>query len=95
MAIKILASNEARAKWGYVQYQVVSGQADIIVQRHGRPSVVLIPYNDFVSLRDELADLRAIRRAAEAYTAWKENPDLAMPYEDFQAELVAEGLLVK
>ena len=55
--------------------------------------VAVIAYNDFLALQEELDDLRAGRRAAEAYEAWKANPSRGTPYEDFRAELVAEGLL--
>ena len=93
MALRVMASREARQRWGHVQDAVASGRDDIVVERHGRPSVVMISYRDFVSIRDELATLRATRRAAEAYSEWREDPSKARPYEEFRAELVAEGLL--
>lgn len=50
----------------------------------------MITYEDFAALQDELDNLR---RAAEAYEAWKQDPGRGTPYEEFRAELVNEGLL--
>jgi hypothetical protein len=42
---------------------------------------VLIDYDDYIAWQEELDDLRAARRAA------------APPWSEFNAELIAEGLL--
>lgn len=70
-----------------------SGSADVVIERYGKPVVAMIAYEDFVSLQGELDDLRAARRAAEAYQAWKEQPGRGRPWEEVEAELVNEGLL--
>jgi hypothetical protein len=46
-----------------------------------------------ISSEEALDEVRAARRAARAYAAWKKDPSRARPYEEFHAELVAEGLL--
>jgi hypothetical protein len=46
-----------------------------------------------VALQDELDEMRVARRAAQAYEAWKQDPDHARPWEEVEADLVAEGQL--
>ena len=93
MDTQVLTANEARTKWRDVVDRVSAGQADIVVQRYGKPMVAVIPYADFVALQEELDDLRAGRRAAAVYEAWKKDPSRARPWEEVEAELIAEGLL--
>ena len=49
--------------------------------------------NNESGLHEESDDVRAAWRAAAAYEAWKQDPRLARPWEEIEAELVAEGLL--
>ena len=93
MPVKVLDSNTARTKWRDILDEASGGDTDVVVERYGKPMVAVISYDDFVALQEELDDLRAGRRAAEAYEAWKANPDRGMPYKDLHAELVQEGLL--
>lgn len=93
MTVKVYESNRARSRWRDVLDTASAGNADVVVERYGRPVAAVIPYVDYVALQDELDDLRAARRAAEIYEAWKRDPSLARPYAEFRAELVAEGKL--
>ncbi|MBN1318701.1 MAG: type II toxin-antitoxin system Phd/YefM family antitoxin [Anaerolineales bacterium] len=93
MPIQVLDSNTARTRWRDIVDTASSGSADVVVERYGKPVVAVIAYQDFLSLQDELDDLRAARRAAEAYQVWKEQPGRGRPWEEVEAELVAEGLL--
>jgi PHD/YefM family antitoxin component YafN of YafNO toxin-antitoxin module len=93
MPIKVLNSNTARTQWRDIMDTASGGDADVVVERYGKPMVAVIAYDDFVALQDELDDLRAARRAAEAYEAWKNDPSRARSWEEIEAELVAEGLL--
>jgi prevent-host-death family protein len=93
MTVQVLDSNKARTKWRDILDAAHAGTVDIVVERYGKPMVAVIAYEDFLALQDELDDLRAGRRVAEAYGAWQADPGRGTPYEDFRAELVAEGLL--
>jgi len=42
---------------------------------------------------DALDQVLGDRRAAEAYAAWKADPSRGRPFEEVEAELIAEGLL--
>jgi len=93
MPVKVLDSNTARTRWRDILDEAGGGDTDVVVERYGKPMVAVIAYDDFVAIQDELDDLRAARRAAEAYEAWKADPDRGRPWEEVEAELVAEGLL--
>jgi PHD/YefM family antitoxin component YafN of YafNO toxin-antitoxin module len=93
MPVKVLDSNTARTQWRDILDTAGGGNTDVVVERYGKPMVAVIAYDDFLALQEELDDLRAGRRAAEAYEAWQKDPGRGTPYEDFRAELVAEGLL--
>jgi PHD/YefM family antitoxin component YafN of YafNO toxin-antitoxin module len=92
LSVQVLTSKEARKMWRQVLDNAGRG-SDVVVERYGKPEVAVIAYRDFLAIRDELAELRTARQAAEIYDAWKDTPDRRVPYEDFRAELVAKGLL--
>ena len=93
MPVKVLDSNTARTQWRDIMDTATSGEVDVVVERYGKPMVAVIAYNDFLDLQDELDDLRAGRRAVEAYEGWKADPSRGRPFEEVEAELIAEGLL--
>ena len=93
MPVKVLDSNTARTQWRDVLDTAGAGDADVVVARYGKPMVAVIAYDDFVALQEELEELRASRRAAVAYEAWKRDPDRARPWAEVEAGLVDEGLL--
>lgn len=63
------------------------GGERIIVTSHDRPKAAVISVSD-LELLEELEDAQAAREALAAYRAGE-----TVPYEEFRAELVAEGLL--
>ncbi len=93
MPVQVLDSNDARSRWRDVLDAAHTSGTDIIIQRYGKPMVVVIAYADFLALQETLDDLRTGRRAETAYNAWKNDPDRGKPWEEVEAELVAEGLL--
>ena len=92
MATKTLKSDEARQSWRDVLDAVTTGD-QIVIERYNKPVAALISYNDFLALHEELEDLRAARRANEAYEAWKEDPALARSWDEIEANLIADGRL--
>jgi PHD/YefM family antitoxin component YafN of YafNO toxin-antitoxin module len=93
MPVKVLDSNKARTRWRDILDMVGSGREDVVVLRYREPTVAVIAYGDYVALREQLDDLRAARRATEAYEAWKQEPGRAKPWQEVEEELIAEGLL--
>ena len=60
--------------------------AETVIERHGKPTAVVLPWADYEALVEELDDVRAGRRAAEAYEAWKNDRSLGLDWEEVKAE---------
>jgi prevent-host-death family protein len=82
----------ARRDWREVLDAALAG-AETVIERNGKPTAVVIPWVDYEALLDELDDVRAGRRAAEVYAAWKADPSLGKPLDQVEAELREQGLL--
>ena len=92
MSVLVIGSREARTKWRAL-LDVVQGGSDVFIERSGRRVAVMLPYDDYEGIREHVDNLRADRRAIETYEAWQRDPSGAIPWEEFEAELVAERLL--
>lgn len=88
----VINSGEARARWRDLLDGACAGQ-DTIIERSGQPVAALIPYADYQAILAELDDRRASPEVIAAYEEWKRDPSTGTPYEQFRAELIAEGLL--
>jgi prevent-host-death family protein len=86
MAAKVMKSDAVRMSWRDVLDDVADGD-DILVERYNKPVAVVIAYEDYVALQDELDDLRSARRAHVALEAWRKDPSLSRPWEEVKAEL--------
>lgn len=93
MTVRVLDSNRARALWREILDKAQAGDENVVVERYGKRVAAVIAYDDFVALEDELDDLRAARRAGAAYEEYRRDPSQAIPWEQLETELVAEGLL--
>lgn len=93
MTVMTLGSREARARWRDLLDAAHTGTADIVIQRSGRPVAAMIPYADYEALVGELNDLRANRRAVDAYREWQHDSATARPWKDLRSELIASGRL--
>jgi PHD/YefM family antitoxin component YafN of YafNO toxin-antitoxin module len=64
MSIQKLESSAVQSQWRELLVSVGTGRADVIVMLQGEERAAIIPYQDYVALRDELVQLRAYRRQA-------------------------------
>ena len=85
-----IGSREARQKWRDLLDAAHKGTNDTIIERSGKPIAVLIPYEDYLAIEEALDDLRAARRAAEAYKALQGQPDQGRSYTEIRATLEDE-----
>jgi prevent-host-death family protein len=92
MIPKVLSSEKARIQWREVLDTAVSGN-DVVIERYGKPAVAIIPYQDFLELADVLQEMREVREAQQVYDAWQNDPTSARPWNDVEADLIADGLL--
>ncbi|TXH47635.1 MAG: hypothetical protein E6Q97_26765 [Desulfurellales bacterium] len=65
----------------------------ITIIRNGQPIEIEIAYALYLQLQEAIDDWQAAQRAAAAYEAYQKDPSRARPWEEFKAELIAEGLL--
>jgi prevent-host-death family protein len=87
---QIMKSDEARLKWRDLIDRALSG-ADTVIERYNKPAAVVIPFEDYAALQEELEDLRAGRRAEAAYQEWVDDPTTGEDWEKVKAELLSEG----
>lgn len=60
--VKEVESRLARAHWRDLLDDTITGQADVVITRYGKPVTAMIRYEDYVALQDELSRLRATQR---------------------------------
>ncbi len=90
MTITTIGSREARQKWRDLLDAVYTGSADIIIERNGKPTAVLIPYEDYLALAEALDDVRAARQVAETRRISMKR---GRSYDNIREELKQKGLL--
>jgi prevent-host-death family protein len=93
MLAKTLNSKTARARWRDLLDLATRGEGDTVIERNGKPVAVVIPFEDYEALLEELDDLRAGRRAQAALEAWEKDPSLGRPWAEVRAEMIRDGLL--
>ena len=93
MAVRVVGSREARANWRDLLDAAQAGASDVVIERSGHPVAALIPYRDYQALLEALDELRATRRAAEAFEEWRQDPSTARAWDEVEVELIADGLL--
>ncbi len=92
MAARVVGTKEARERFRDLLDAAIKGQ-DSIIERYDKGVAVLIPFEDYEAIQEELEDVRAARRAAETYEGWKRDASVARSYAEIRKELVADGLL--
>ncbi|MCB0157185.1 MAG: type II toxin-antitoxin system prevent-host-death family antitoxin [Caldilineaceae bacterium] len=59
MPVTTFESRAARENWRDVLDATTSGQSDVVITRYGKPVTVMIRYEDYLAVRDELLRVRA------------------------------------
>jgi prevent-host-death family protein len=85
-----MKSDAIRQRWRDVMDEVAAG-TDVLVERYNKPVAAVIPYEDYVALREELEEHRALRRAEAAWAEARRDPASAVAWEDLKSELDAAG----
>ena len=87
MTVQVMKSDQARLHWRRILDAARKGD-DTIIEHHDTPTTVVIPYDDFLALQEELDDLRAARRADAVLEAWERDPSTAHDFADCEAEMI-------
>jgi prevent-host-death family protein len=85
MEVKRMSSDAVRSGWRDVVDNVMAG-GTVLVERYNKPVAVVIPYADFLAVREQLEDLYDLRLAEAAYAEYKRDPSRARPIEELIAE---------
>ena len=86
-----LDSNEARLQWRGILDN--ANKEDAIITRYGKPVAVVISYDAWLGVQEELEEFRARQRVQAAIDEWRRDPTTARPWTEIQQEMIAEGLL--
>ncbi|HOG47986.1 MAG TPA: type II toxin-antitoxin system Phd/YefM family antitoxin [Anaerolineae bacterium] len=78
-------SREARSRWRDVLDRAGAGEA-VVVQRHGKPVVAVISIGDYEAVREQLEDLRDLRRAEAVLREIERDPSRLVPFEELDAK---------
>lgn len=85
MAEHIVKSNAARLGWRDILDAARAG-SDTVIEHYDKPTAAVIPYADFVALKDKLDGLRAARRGQEALSAERRDPQSGAPSRSVPAK---------
>ena len=89
--MQTLDSNTLRARLSEVIDN--ASKTDTVITRYHKPKAVIIPYEDYIALREQLQDLRDAREADAIMEAIKADPSRVRPFREVVAEMVAAGEL--
>lgn len=62
MAVKRVDSRDARANWRDMLDMAQADDTDVVITRYNKPVVVVVAYEDYVAVQEELRKRRATRR---------------------------------
>ena len=89
---KIFSSEKAQEQWSEILDAVIAGK-DVVIEHNSEPTVVLIPYEDFLKLGEILEEIRDVREAQVVWEEWQQDKSSARPWQEVKKDLIADGLL--
>lgn len=92
MSITTMKSDEARQSWRDI-LDIASGGGSVVVERYNKPVAVMISYEAWLTVQEELEDLELGSRAIAALERWKKDPSTARDWKEVESDLISDGLL--
>ncbi|MFN8441681.1 MAG: type II toxin-antitoxin system Phd/YefM family antitoxin [Caldilineaceae bacterium] len=89
MTLKTLSSEEARTNLRDVLDEVMAGESEVVIERHGKPTVAVISYKEFQRIQKE----RERRRARLARIKSEMDSGNYFTWDQVEASLKEKGLL--
>lgn len=65
MTTKTLDSKQARNNWREMLDLVTTKHTDVVITRYNKPVVTVVPYEDYLAVRNALLKHRAARRSRQ------------------------------
>lgn len=78
-------SDSVRSGWREVLKNIIAG-GTVLVEHDNKRVAVMIPYEDFLAVREQLEDLYDLRLAETAYEAYLRDPSGARSLKELKAE---------
>ncbi|HOG45282.1 MAG TPA: type II toxin-antitoxin system prevent-host-death family antitoxin [Anaerolineae bacterium] len=92
MLQQVLDAHEARKRMRDVLDAAGAGRLTVI-ERFGKPVAAVIPYEDYVAIRDVLEEAQDVRDAQEALAEYDRDPESFATLDQVEQELREQGLL--
>lgn len=92
MPQQMMDANRARQGFRDVLDAASAGKVTVI-KRFGKPTAVVIPYEDFLPIRELLEELRDAREAQAALAEYDRDPESFATLDDVERRLKEKGLL--
>ncbi len=89
MTVKIVSSEEARTHLRDVMDEVTAGETEVVIERHGKPTVAVISYKEYQRIQRD----REKRRARLAKIRAEMEAGQYMTWEQVEAEMKTKGML--
>lgn len=89
MVIKTVQSEEARNHLRDVMDEVTAGEAEVVIERYGKPTVAVISYKEYQRIQAD----REKRRARLAKSRAEMDAGIYQTWEQVEADLQQKGLL--
>jgi prevent-host-death family protein len=93
MSVQTYTSDQARAHWRDLLDLANSGDVDVVIERHGKPTATLIGFEAYQTIQALLEEVRALQRADRAMEEWLADPSIGRSYAALRKEWVDEGIL--
>jgi len=88
MLVKTVSSEEARTHLRDVMDEVTAGKAEIVIERHGKPTVAVISYKEYQRLQNERAQQASHQRKGEYAVAANHTSATTGPYADYWNQFI-------
>jgi prevent-host-death family protein len=92
MTVQTFTSDHARSNWRDLLDLAATGETDVVIERHGKPTAALIGFEAYQAMQVLLDELRALQRAERAMQEWLEDPSIGISYAALRAEMLADGV---
>ncbi len=88
MRIKRVSSEEARTHLRDVMDEVTAGEAEIVIERHGKPTVAVISYKEYQRIQNERAQQELDQRTGARVVEANHVPASIGPYADYWNQFI-------
>lgn len=94
MSVVTLSADVARVQWRKTIDLVFADKQEIVVERYGEPVAAIMPYRNWLEMKDKVKALELTIKVLERHREMKDNPSAFVSEDEYAHILQAEGLTV-